>query len=224
MYSLPVFKSGEPIYEGDTMSVILIETHLSEVKRVRRKYCFVVFVLCLTLCLSFLWNVVAGIHQRLVAETYLMAKGEFDIILAKQRILSLLRTKPLTTGQALDMAEVILGQKTVPLPIVLAILEQESEFNTNAVSHKGARGVMQVMPATWKTYANHPLLKGEAQMHNPVMNVQVGLLYLGDLFRKYNDWTKALRAYQAGESNADSKQFDWYVNQVFAKAAAYSTD
>ena len=206
------------------MSVILFETHLSQVKKVRRKYHFILIALCLTLCLSFLWNVAMNIHQRLVAEAYLMAKCEFDAVLAKHKILSLLRSKPLTAGQALDMADVILGQKTVPLPIVLAILEQESDFNTNAVSRKGARGIMQVMPATWEVYANHPLLRGERQMHNPVMNLQVGLLYLGDLYRKYRDWTKVLKAYQAGESNVGSKQFDWYVNQVFTKAANYNRD
>ena len=206
------------------MSVILSETHLTVVKRVRRKYRIILLVLCLFLSFSLCWNVLAGIHQRVLVEAFSMAKGEHDRVLAKHRVVSLLRSKPLTAGQALDMAEVILGQKTIPLSIVMAILEQESEFNTNAVSVKGARGVMQVMPEIWNAYAGHPLLRGERQMHNPVMNVQVGLLFLGDLYEKYGDWTKVLRAYQAGESNVENKKFDWYVNQVMAKAAVYSPD
>ena len=206
------------------MSVILTETHMSVVKKVRRKYRIIVLALCLVLCLSLAWNVLSGIHQRLLLEAYSVAKEEYTRVFAKHKIVSLLRSKPLTAGQAVDMAEVILEQRAIPLSIVLAILEQESEFNTNAVSIKGARGIMQVMPEIWNAYAGHPLLRGERQMHNPVMNVRVGLLFLGDLYEKYGDWSKVLRAYQAGESNVENREFDWYVNQVMAKAAVYSPD
>ena len=128
------------------MSVILTETHMSVVKKVRRKYRIIVLALCLVLCLSLAWNVLSGIHQRLLLEAYSVAKEEYTRVFAKHKIVSLLRSKPLTAGQAVDMAEVILEQRAIPLSIVLAILEQESEFNTNAVSIKGARGIMQVMP------------------------------------------------------------------------------
>ena len=206
------------------MSVILTETHVTVVKKVRRKYRILLLALCLILCCSLVWNVLSGIHQRLMHESYSMAQAEYSRVLAKHKIVSLLRSKPLTAGQAIDMAEVISEQRTIPLSIVLAILEQESEFNTNAVSIKGARGIMQVMPEIWNAYAGHPLLRGERQMHNPVMNVRVGLLFLGDLYEKYGDWSKVLRAYQAGESNVENREFDWYVNQVMAKAAVYSPD
>ena len=206
------------------MSVILTETHLTVVNKMQKKYRIILFALCLILCSSLAWNVFVGARQRMLLDAFSVAKNEYDRVHAKHRIVSLLRSKPLTAGQALDMAEVISEQRTIPLSILLAILEQESEFNTNAVSVKGARGIMQVMPEIWNAYAGHPMLRGERQMHNPVMNVRVGLLFLGDLYEKYGDWSKVLRAYQAGESNVENRDFDWYVNQVMAKAAVYNPD
>jgi soluble lytic murein transglycosylase-like protein len=131
----------------------------------------------------------------------------------------------LTIGQALDIADVVMGQKDVPLPLVLAIMEQESVFKPEAVSHKGARGLMQLMPTVWEMYTDQPLMKeAERQMHDPAMNVRVGLLYLSDLKRRYGDWERTLRAYVGGPSRSDDPAMDEYVNSVLMKTVFYEKE
>ena len=108
-----------------------------------------------------------------------------------------------------------MGQKDVPLPLVLAIMEQESVFKPEAVGHKGARGLMQVMPVVWEMYTDQPFMKeAERQMHDPAMNVRIGLLYLSDQKKRFWDWERTLRAYVGGPSRTDDPTMDEYVNSV----------
>jgi soluble lytic murein transglycosylase-like protein len=116
-------------------------------------------------------------------------------------------------------------QKEVPLPLVLAVMEKESVFKADAVSHKGASGLMQVMPTVWEMYTNQPFMKEtERQMHDPAMNARVGLLYLGDLKRRYGDWERTLRAYVGDPSKSDDAAMDRYVNSVLMKIAFYEKE
>ncbi len=66
-------------------------------------------------------------------------------------MLSMLRTRPLTIGQAMDIADAVIQQNNVPIEVVFAVMKQESEFTPEAVSEKGAKGLMQVMPVVWKS-------------------------------------------------------------------------
>ncbi len=78
--------------------------------------------------------------------------------------------------------------------LVKAVIKAESNFNHRAVSPKGARGLMQLMPAT--AYA----LQVPDSFH-PEGNVEGGVKYLSylmELFR--NDLSLALAAYNAGEN------------------------
>lgn len=78
--------------------------------------------------------------------------------------------------------------------LVKAVVHAESGFNPHAVSHKGARGLMQLMPATAKRY-------GVSDLHDPGENVRAGVLYLRDLLKKFNQNQRlALAAYNAGEN------------------------
>jgi soluble lytic murein transglycosylase-like protein len=73
-----------------------------------------------------------------------------------------------------------------------SVIQAESGFNTRAVSKKGARGLMQLMPQTAATL-------GVEDSFNPALNVDGGSRYLRDLFARYNyDAVKALAAYNAG--------------------------
>jgi soluble lytic murein transglycosylase-like protein len=77
--------------------------------------------------------------------------------------------------------------------LVRAVIQVESDFNPRCVSHKGARGLMQLIPATAKRY-------GVAEMHDPEQNIRGGVKYLADLLRLFNDdLPRALAAYNAGE-------------------------
>lgn len=78
--------------------------------------------------------------------------------------------------------------------LLRAIMHAESWFNPMAVSHAGAEGLMQLMPATQQHYAvNDPF--------DPRQNVFGGAAYLADLLQRYaGDWQLAVAAYNAGET------------------------
>jgi hypothetical protein len=81
--------------------------------------------------------------------------------------------------------------------LVLAVVSVESGFRADAVSPKGARGLMQLMPATAASL-------GVADPLDPASNVDGGTRHLGALVARYGgDLTKALAAYNAGEGAVD---------------------
>ena len=76
--------------------------------------------------------------------------------------------------------------------LVLAVVKVESGFQTDAVSNKGAQGLMQLMPATAKEL-------GVADALDPAQNLDGGTRYLRMLVAQYGgDLGKALAAYNAG--------------------------
>ena len=83
----------------------------------------------------------------------------------------------------------------VPPSLALAVAKVESDFQGNALSTAGARGVMQIMPAT---------AQGEFGVHkdelwDPKLNVQLGVDYLERLYDRYGGrWDLALSHYNGG--------------------------
>ncbi|MGP1629784.1 MAG: lytic transglycosylase domain-containing protein [Giesbergeria sp.] len=86
--------------------------------------------------------------------------------------------------------------------LVIAVAAAESAFNVQAVSRKGALGLMQVMPATAERYGvpARASASGGASVMEPKLNAEVGSRYLADLLRMFGgDKELALAAYNAGE-------------------------
>ncbi len=82
----------------------------------------------------------------------------------------------------------------VDTALVKAMVQVESAFDPYAVSHKGAYGLMQLMPETARRY-------GVVDPADPVQNVRGGVRYLRHLMRLFGDDTRlALAAYNAGEN------------------------
>jgi len=78
--------------------------------------------------------------------------------------------------------------------LVKSVMLVESNFNPRAVSRKGARGLMQLMPETARRF-------GVADRFDPLENLRGGVEYLAALLRLFSgDLTLALAAYNAGEN------------------------
>jgi soluble lytic murein transglycosylase-like protein len=72
-----------------------------------------------------------------------------------------------------------------------AVVQVESSYNPNAVSPKGAQGLMQLMPATAQQY-------GVPDPFDPLANLDGGARYLRDLLLQFGRLHLALAAYNAG--------------------------
>jgi soluble lytic murein transglycosylase-like protein len=80
--------------------------------------------------------------------------------------------------------------------VVAALIRAESSGDPRAVSHKGARGLMQLMPATAERFG----LRRE-RLLDPKANLEAGVKYLSWLIEQFpNDLSKVLAAYNAGEN------------------------
>lgn len=85
--------------------------------------------------------------------------------------------------------------------LLLALVRQESQFDPKAVSHAGARGLMQLMPRTAKLVARKIKTRYSKQKltGDPDYNTRLGSTYLADLIDRYDgSYVLALAAYNAG--------------------------
>lgn len=103
-------------------------------------------------------------------------------------------TPPTTLEEIVSAAS---SSSHVDPDLIMTLIGAESAFNANAVSPKGARGLMQLMPQT----ASH---LGVGDPLDPVANVKGGTRYLRELLDLYhNDLVKALAAYNAGPKRVE---------------------
>ncbi|MFW2587394.1 lytic transglycosylase domain-containing protein [Sagittula sp. SSi028] len=93
-------------------------------------------------------------------------------------------------GPYATMARLAAQKHDIPEDLFLRLVRQESGFNPKALSHKGAIGLAQLMPATAKELGVDP--------HDPQQNLEGGAKYLRIQYRKFGSWKLALAAYNAG--------------------------
>ena len=132
--------------------------------------------------------------------------------------------------------------------MVHAISRQESQFAANAISHAGARGLMQLMPGTAREQAGKLGLGYSRSdlINNPTYNMQLGDGYFARMMSYYNgSYPLAIAAYNAGPGNVNKwlrangdprdGRIDWvtwieripiyetknYVQRVIENAAVY---
>lgn len=88
----------------------------------------------------------------------------------------------------------------VEFSLIKAVIKVESDFNARAVSKKGAKGLMQIMPINFKSlFVEDPF--------NPLQNIMGGALYLHRLLTRYEQKLPlALAAYNAGPEAVDKYQ------------------
>jgi len=93
-------------------------------------------------------------------------------------------------GEYLTMAREAARRHAVPEELFLRLVQQESGWNPNAVSHKGAQGLAQLMPETARG------LRVDAT--DPYENLDGGARYLARQYQQFKSWRLALAAYNAG--------------------------
>jgi soluble lytic murein transglycosylase-like protein len=95
-----------------------------------------------------------------------------------------------------ELVEAAAKHNGLPPKFVHSVVRAESGYKTDALSPKGAIGLMQLMPGTAQAFNADP--------HNPEQNVEAGAAYLRDLLIKYDgDARRALAAYNAGPGAVD---------------------
>ena len=107
---------------------------------------------------------------------------------------------------------------TVPLPVyrgngtapesalVLGFTRQESEFDHEAASSAGARGLMQMMPATAKlTARRHGIgYSNKSELFTPSVNMQLGMAHVSDLLESFGgSYVLSIASYNAGAGRAN---------------------
>lgn len=88
--------------------------------------------------------------------------------------------------------------------LIYAIIKAESNFEPNAESHRGAKGLMQLMYSTAEDISKRIgiELNGD-NILEPDININLGTKYISMLIQKYNNINLALAAYNAGSGNVD---------------------
>ncbi len=148
----------------------------------------------------------------------------------KDKLYRMLRNKGYSLGQGIDIVEAIVSRSKeleLPLSLIMAVIDQESEFYPNARSSKGAQGLMQIMPVKWDEYVvKLNLAVDRRAMTDPFMNITVGCQILKDFYDQNSHirdlkarMAKALTSYNNGET-ATNPNLD-YAFQVDHKRNEY---
>ena len=93
-------------------------------------------------------------------------------------------------GEYLEVAKAAARKHGVPEDVFLRLVQQESGWNTGAVSVKGATGLAQLMPGTADRLG--------VDINDPGENLEGGARYLRMMYDRFGTWKLALAAYNAG--------------------------
>ena len=113
--------------------------------------------------------------------------------------------KGFTTGDAVIDSYIVASSRKYGIDplLIYSQMHQESAFRKRARSHKGASGLMQLMPATARRF-------GVTRIYDPKQNIDAGVRYMRWLLNKFNgDVVLALAGYNAGEGAV--MKYGWQV-------------
>jgi soluble lytic murein transglycosylase-like protein len=190
--------------------VVLKETFL----RTRRRWIFL-FILTNLVYITAIGSLTIVITQeKRRVSSFSHRELLLDEYRTKDKLYGILRNKGYSLGQGLDIVEAIAKRSRelgLPSALIMAVIDQESEFYPNARSDKGAQGLMQIMPLKWDEYVVKLNLKVDRRaMTDPFTNITIGCQILKDLYDTYKEIkddkvriAKALTDYNNGEDSTD---------------------
>ncbi len=128
------------------------------------------------------------------------------------------QTQPALYNKIIEVAS---EKFRIPTSLIKAVIQQESSFDSNAVSNKGAIGLMQLMPGTAD-------LLGVSDSYDAEENIMGGTRYLRELINLYGgNLNRALAAYNAGPERArvgipDIRETKDFIASVLRKYDEFS--
>ncbi len=159
-----------------------------------------------------------GLQTRFLDRLREAARGPADFTLVAELAIDVerperaLRAAKAAYAEGLWLADHLFPMPFVPAPgapepaLVLAVIRQESAFDSHAISHAGARGLMQLMPATARKVARelHTSFSRRRLTGDPSYNIRLGRAYLAEQIEKYDgSYILAAAAYNAGPHRVD---------------------
>lgn len=133
---------------------------------------------------------------------------------------------PLSQSLQRFMYEVC-ADEDVPVSLIIAMIDKESQFNPEVVSDTGDYGLMQI------NTVNHEALEEQyraADMLNPYQNVFCGIKVISSYLKTYeNDYNKALMAYNMGNYGASRAwengiEFTSYTENILSRMSEYEQE
>ena len=119
---------------------------------------------------------------------------------------------PVQAEQHLDGIVQAAAQQTgVPVSVIRAVIQQESAHNPGAVSHKGAQGLMQIIPRFHQDKV--PPAAGEQPFLDPLTNVRIGARILQEAIQRQGSLIDGLQ-YYAGAADDEDKT---YASKIMAE-------
>lgn len=133
-----------------------------------------------------------------------------------------------------SIAETILAESekhSLDPILILAVIHVESRFRHSAVSSEGARGLMQIRPFVAQALAVEAAVQnweGAKSLADPIVNIKIGVFYLGQLKKRFRDLKLALAAYNFGPTDIRQRLEEGdiipisYARKVLSIHRAYS--
>ena len=105
-------------------------------------------------------------------------------------------------------------QYGIPSEIIYAVIKTESNFRHDAVSSRGAVGLMQIMPETFEWLFGITKEDFDSTMlYDPGINIKYGTFLLSILYKEFKEWDTVYAAYNAGIGNVKK----WLENELYSQ-------
>lgn len=96
--------------------------------------------------------------------------------------------------------------------LVYSIIKVESKFDQDALSHRGAKGLMQIADITRDWAIGELELSEDIDIYDPETNIRIGCWYLNTLYKDFGDTDLVIAAYNGGSGNVNK----WLLDEQYS--------